>query len=110
MCPVFFRRRCSLSHIAGKTYCRFFQRRVCIGIARREGRSGCPEASYAKGKRTDGGGRIYHLALSAKWGFIEVRYCNVTSTIIVPFPLGSGSSAFPTTAPSIRFRFVPFIA
>ena len=34
-----------------------------------DARTGCPEASYAKGKRTGGGGRMYHLALSAQLGF-----------------------------------------
>jgi hypothetical protein len=39
-------------------------------------------------------------------------YCKVTSTWITPSILaaGSGSSAFPITAPTIRARSVPFIA
>ena len=37
-------------------------------------------------------------------------YCNVTRTWMMPVPEASGSSALPTTAPSIRERSVPFIA
>ena len=37
-------------------------------------------------------------------------YCSVTRTWMTPFPSRNGSSAFPTTAPNIRVRFIPFIA
>lgn len=40
----------------------------------------------------------------------QPAYCNVTNTWMTPVPFGNGSSAFPTTAPSMRLRSVPFIA
>jgi len=43
-------------------------------------------------------------------GLVRAGYCSVTSTLITPFPSSNGSSAFPTTAPSILLRSVPFIA
>src|SRR6266851_130115 len=43
-------------------------------------------------------------------GASKPSYCSVTSIWITPAPFLSGSSALPTTAPSIRARSVPFIA
>lgn len=37
-------------------------------------------------------------------------YCNATNTKMVPLPSGSGSTAFPNTAPSILDFRVPFMA
>ena len=49
-------------------------------------------------------------AVATRPGYMPAPYCNVTSTSMTPLPLARGSSALPTTAPSIRLRSVPLMA